>query len=88
MTYLKTLDSAVTFNTKAVETLSETVKAIMLDTNKWKNETDIVIHCLNYTIYNQSNTFKCIRQLAIAILEFQTLVKGVLISLDSNLTGK
>jgi len=88
MTYLKTLDSAVTFNTKAVETLSETVKAIMLDTNKWKNETDIVIHCLNYTIYNQSNTFKYIRQLAIAILEFQTLVKGVLISLDSNLTGK
>jgi len=31
MTYLETLDSAVKFNTEAVETLSEKVKDIMLD---------------------------------------------------------
>jgi len=34
MTYLKTLDSAVKFNTKAVEILSEKVKDITLDSNK------------------------------------------------------
>jgi len=52
MTYLKSLDFAVWFNTEAVETLFEKVKAIMLDLNKWKDETDIVIHWMNYTIYN------------------------------------
>jgi hypothetical protein len=44
MTYLKTLDSAVKFNTEAVETLFEKVKFITLGSNKWKDETDIVIH--------------------------------------------
>ena len=43
MTHLKILDSAVKFNTKAVQTLSEKVKVIMPDSNKWKNETDIDI---------------------------------------------
>ena len=52
MTYLKSPDSAVKFNTEAVETLFEKVKAIMLDLNKWKDETDIVIHWMNYTFYN------------------------------------
>ena len=52
MTYLKTLDSAVKFNTEAVKTLSEKVKVIMLDSNKWKDETDIAIHWLKYTLYN------------------------------------
>jgi len=88
MTYLKSLDSAVKFNTEAVETLSEKVKAIMLDSNKWKDETDIAIHWLNYTIYNQSNTFTYIRQLEFAILELRTVVKEVLISLDSTMKGK
>ena len=40
MTYLKTLDSAVKFNTEAVETLSEKEKYIVVDSNKWKDETD------------------------------------------------
>jgi hypothetical protein len=40
MTYLKTLDSTVKFNTEATETLSEKVKDIMLNSNKWKDETD------------------------------------------------
>jgi hypothetical protein len=84
MTYLKTLDSAVKFNTEAVETLSEKVKAIMLDSNKWKDETDIAIHWLNYSLY----TFTYIRQIEFAILELRTMVKEVLISLDSNMTGK
>lgn len=88
ITYLKTLDSAVKFNTEAVETLSEKVKVIMLDSNKWKDETDIAIHWLNYTIFNQSNTFAHIRQLEFAILELRTMVKEVLISLDSTMTGK
>ena len=52
MTYLKNLDSAVKFNTEAVETLSDKVKAITIDSNKWKDEIDIAIHWLNYTIYN------------------------------------
>jgi len=87
-TYLKTLDSAVKFNTEAVETLSEKVKIIMRDSNKWKDGTDIAIHWLNYTFYNQSNIFTYIRQLEFAILELQTMVKEVLISLDSTMTGK
>ena len=62
MTYLKTLDSAVKFNTEAVETLSEKVKAVMLDSNKWKGETYLAIHLLNYTIFNQSTTLTYIRQ--------------------------
>ena len=69
MTYLKTLDSAVKFNTEAAETLSEKVKDIMLDSNRWKDETDIAIHWLNYTLYNQSSIFTYVRQLEFAILE-------------------
>ena len=88
MTYLKTLDSAVKFNTDTVETLSEKVKDIMLDSNKQKDETHIAIHWLKYTLYNQSNIFTYIRQLEFAILELRTLVKEVLISLDSTMTGK
>jgi hypothetical protein len=34
MKYLKTLDSAVRFNIEAVESLSEKVEAITLDSNK------------------------------------------------------
>ena len=66
---MKALDSAVKFNTEAVETLSERVKALMLDSNKWKDDTDIAIHWLNYTLYNQSNTLAYVRQLEFAILE-------------------
>jgi hypothetical protein len=88
MTYFKTLDSAVKFNAEAVETLSEKVKAIMLDSNKWKDATDIAIHWLNYSLYNQSNTFTYIHQIEFAILELRTTVKEVLISLDSTMTGK
>ena len=74
MTYLKTLDSAVKFNTEAVETLSERVKDIMLDSNKWKDETDIAIHRLNYTLYNHSSIFTYVRQLEFAILDLRILV--------------
>ena len=88
MTYLKTLDSAVKFNTEAVETLSEKVKDIMLDSNKWKDDTDIAIHWLNHTLYNQSSIFTYVRQLEFAILELRTLVKDFLISLDSTMTPK
>jgi len=82
------LDSAVKFNTEAVETLSEKVKNIMLDLNRWKDETDIAIHWLNYTFYNQSSIFTYVRRLEFAILELRNLVKEVLISLDSTMTGK
>jgi hypothetical protein len=61
MTYLKTLDLAVKFNTEAVEVLSE-FKVIRLDSNKWKDELDIAIHWLTYILYNQSNTFTYICQ--------------------------
>ena len=61
MTYLRTLDSAVKFNIEAVETLSEKVKDIMLDSNKWKDETDIATHWLNYTSYNHSSIFTYVR---------------------------
>jgi len=88
MTYLKTLDSVVKFNTEAVETLSAKIKAIMPDSNKWKDETDIAIHWLNYTLYNHSSIFTYIRQLEFAILQVRTMVKEVLISLDSTMTGK
>jgi hypothetical protein len=50
MAYVKALNSAVKFNTESLETLS-VVKAIMLDSNKWKDETDIAMHWLNYTLY-------------------------------------
>ena len=50
MTYLKTRDSAVEFNTEAVETLSEKVKVIMLDSNKWKDETHTAIQDSFFTI--------------------------------------
>ena len=66
---MRSLDSAVKFNTGAVETLSEKVKAIMLDSNRYKDETDIATHWLNYTLYNQSNTLAYVRQLEFAILE-------------------
>jgi len=51
MTYVRSLDCGVKFNTEAVETLSERVKAIMLYSNKWKDETDIAIDWLKYTLY-------------------------------------
>jgi len=88
MTYVKTLDTAVKFNTEAVETLSKKVKDIKLDSNKWKEETDIAIHWLNYTLYNPSSIFTYVRQLEFVILELRNLVKEVLISLDSTMTMK
>jgi hypothetical protein len=88
MTYLKTLESAIKFNTEAVETLSEKVKVITLDSNELKNEIGIAIFWLNYTIYTRSNIFTCIRQLEIAMLELQTMVKEVLISFESIMIGK
>jgi hypothetical protein len=71
MTYLKPLDSAVKFSTEAVETLSPKVKAIMLDSNKWKDETDIAIHWLNYSLYNHSNTFTYIRQIGLLFWSYE-----------------
>jgi hypothetical protein len=76
ITYVKALDSAVKFNMQAVETLSEKVKAVMLDSNKWKDDTGIAMLWVNYTIYNQSNNFTYVRQLEFAILEFLTMVRG------------
>jgi hypothetical protein len=87
MAYVKSLDSAVMFSTECVGTLSERIKAIMLDSNKWKDETGIAMNWLNYILYNQSNTFSYIRQLEFAILELRTMVKEVFISLDSTITG-
>jgi hypothetical protein len=78
MIYLKTLDSAVKFNTQIVGTLSEKVKAVKLDSNKWKDDFDIAIHWLYYTIYNHSNTITYILQLEFPILELRTVVKEVL----------
>jgi predicted proteasome-type protease len=46
------------------------------------------MHWLNHTLYNQSNTFIYVRHLEFAILELRTMVKEVLISLDSTMTGK
>jgi len=64
----------------------------MLDSNKWKDETDrqtdITIHWLNYTLYNQRNIFTYIRQLEFASLELRTMVKEVLNSLESTMTRK
>jgi len=60
----------------------------MLDSNKWKDEIDLAIHWLNYTIYNQSNTFTHIHELEFAILELRTVVKEVLISLDNTMRGR
>jgi len=74
MTYLKSLDSAFKINTEAVETLSEKVKDITLVSNKWKDETDIAIHRLNYTLYNHSSIFTYVRQLEFAILDLRILV--------------
>jgi hypothetical protein len=87
MTYLKTLDSTVKFNTQIVGTLSEKVKAVKLDSNEWKDEFDIAIHWIYYTIYNHSNTLTYILNLEFRILELRTVVKEVLISLDSTVTG-
>jgi len=88
ITYLETLDSAFKFNTEGVDTLSEKVKDIMLDSNKWKDETDLAMHWLNYTLYNQSSIFTFVRQLEFAILELRNFAKEVLNSLDSTMTGK
>jgi hypothetical protein len=60
----------------------------VLHSNKWKDETDITVHWLNHTLYNQSSIFTYIRQLEFAILDLRTLVKEVLISLDSTMAGK
>jgi hypothetical protein len=88
MTYLKSFDQAVKFNTEAVETLSEQVKAVMLDSNRWKDETDLAIHWLNYTLFNQSTTFTYVRQLEFSILELKANVREMLSSLDVTMTGK
>ena len=54
----------------------------------WDRQTDIAIHWLNYTLYNQSSIFSYVRQFEFAILELRNLVKEVLISLASTMTGK
>jgi hypothetical protein len=77
---LKPVGSAVKFNRETVETLSEKVKTNMLDLNKWKDKTVVVIHYLNYTIHNQNNIFTYIRQLEFSILELWIMVRKILIS--------
>jgi hypothetical protein len=52
------------------------LKAIILDSIKWNDETDIAIHWLNYTVYNQSNIITYIRQLDFDILELTNHGKG------------
>jgi hypothetical protein len=44
MAYLKIFNSAIKINTEAVVILSEIVKTIMLDPNKWRDENDLAIH--------------------------------------------
>jgi hypothetical protein len=64
------------------------VKDIMIDSDKWKDKTEVAIHWLNYTIHNQSHTFTYIRQLEFAILEVRSMVRETLISLDNSMRGK
>jgi hypothetical protein len=53
LTYLKNLDTSVKFNTKAVGILSEKVRAVISNTKNWRDHTDLTIHWLNATFYNQ-----------------------------------
>ena len=50
LTYLRSLDSAVKFNSKSVKSLSENVKSMMLKSQQWMNKADATMYWLNATL--------------------------------------
>jgi hypothetical protein len=88
LTYLKSLDTTVNFNTKAVEILSGKIKSVMLDFGKWTNKVDMTTQWLNATIFNQTSTFNYIRQLEREVLELQMRVKELVHGVEQSLSGR
>jgi hypothetical protein len=71
LTYIKKVQYEVRFDTESVKLLSDKVKNMMLDSQKWKDETEWYIHLLNFTLYNQSSILMHIRQLEFGLLQLQ-----------------
>ena len=88
LTYLRSLDSLVKFNSKSVKSLSENVKSMMLNSQQWMNKVDATVYWLNVTLYNETSVFVYIRQLEFAILQLHTQIKDTLSGLDSTMGGK
>jgi hypothetical protein len=88
LTYLKSLDTTVKFNTKVVEIISEKIKSVMLDFGKWTNKVDMTTQWLNATIFNQTSIFNYIRQLELEVLELQMRVKELVHGVEQSLTGR
>jgi hypothetical protein len=75
LTYLRSLDSFVKFNSKSVKSLSEKVKSMMFNSQQWMNTMDAKVHWLNATLNNQTSVFVYIRQLEFEILQLHTQIK-------------
>ena len=85
LTYLRSLDSAVKFNSKSVKSLSENIKSTMLKSQQWMNKVDATVYWLNATLNNQTNVFVYIRQLEFEISQLHTQIKDTLSGLDSTM---
>jgi hypothetical protein len=88
LTYLKSLDTTVKFDTKAVDILSGKIKSIMLESAKWTNKVDMTTQWLNATIFNQTSIFTYIRQLELEVLELKMRVKDILHGVEQSLSGR
>jgi hypothetical protein len=67
---------------QAISALSEKVKQVMPDTQKWADQSKTVIHWLNSTIYNHTTIFTCIRQLEFAILQMQNEIQHFMMGIE------
>jgi hypothetical protein len=82
MTYMKTLDASIKFNMQDISVLSEKMKRIMLDSQKWADHSKTLLHWMNSSIYNQTTIFTGIRQLEFDILQLQREIQNFMMGLE------
>jgi hypothetical protein len=86
--YLNNVDNTVKLNKKSIKILSDKVKNIMLDCERWMHDTDWHVHWLNSTLHNQSSILVCVRQLEFGLLQLQQNAPSFINTLEYSVLGK
>jgi hypothetical protein len=87
-TYLKSLRETAQFNSKSVGVLADKVKSLMLDSQRWLEKTDLAVHLLNVTIFNETSVFTYLRKLEFSLLQLQLQIKELKGGIQDTLTGR
>lgn len=75
LTYIRNIQDIVRFDTASIKTLSDKVKNIMLDEQKWRENADLRLHMLNFTMQNLSNIFVAVTSTGICTAAVTKRVK-------------